>query len=92
MGPKSLFAIPLNAKHRHFNASGQQRALLATTTNLPLLLNAFHNVDFVFKNDFNFSERVGPVEDQDPRIHPIWLAELRKNLEPRIEIALQKRS
>src|SRR5580698_6981928 len=40
-GPKSLFAIPLNSKHRHFNASGQQRAFLATTTNLPLLLNAF---------------------------------------------------
>jgi quercetin dioxygenase-like cupin family protein len=61
-GAKSLFAIPLNAKHRHFNASGQQRALLATTTNLPLLLNAFHNVDFVFKNDFNFAERVGSAE------------------------------
>ena len=25
-GPRSLFAIPLNAKHRHFNGSGQKRA------------------------------------------------------------------
>src|SRR5919106_1175997 len=32
-GPKSLFSIPLNAKHRHFNGSGSERALLATTTN-----------------------------------------------------------
>src|ERR1700736_4293343 len=34
-GRHSLFAIPLNAKHRHFNASGSQRALLTTTTSLP---------------------------------------------------------
>ena len=27
-GPRSLFAIPLNAKHRHFNGSGQNRALM----------------------------------------------------------------
>ena len=27
-GPRSFFAIPLNAKYRHFNASGTQRALL----------------------------------------------------------------
>jgi mannose-6-phosphate isomerase-like protein (cupin superfamily) len=42
-GPRSLFAIPLNAKHRHFNASGRERALLATTTDLPLVMNTFHN-------------------------------------------------
>jgi quercetin dioxygenase-like cupin family protein len=61
-GEKSLFAIPLNAKHRHYNASGQNRALFATTTNLPLLLNAFHNVKFVFDNPFEFAERVGSEE------------------------------
>ena len=27
-GPRSFFAIPLNAKYRHFNGSGSQRALL----------------------------------------------------------------
>src|SRR5215471_14479772 len=35
-GPKSLFAIPLNAKHRHFNGSGRERALIVSTTDLPL--------------------------------------------------------
>ncbi len=61
-GEKSLFSIPLNAKHRHYNASGQTRALFATTTNLPLLLNAFHSVPFVFGNSFNFAERAGEDE------------------------------
>ena len=58
-GPKSLFAIPLNAKHRHFNGSGRERALLVTTTDLPLVLNTFHNEKFVFENDFDFNERSG---------------------------------
>ena len=35
-GPKSLFAIPLNADHRHFNASGREPARFASTNNLVL--------------------------------------------------------
>ena len=58
-GEKSLFSIPLNAKHRHYNAAGQHRALFATTTNLPLLLNAFHSPGFVFSNPYCFPERAG---------------------------------
>jgi quercetin dioxygenase-like cupin family protein len=61
-GPKSLFAIPLNAKHRHFNGSGSQRALLVSTTDLPLVLNTFHNEKFVFENDFEFIDRAGKKE------------------------------
>ena len=58
-GAQSLFAIPLNAKHRHFNGSGAERALLVTTTNLPMVMNVFHNEDFVFDSDFEFGERTG---------------------------------
>ena len=58
-GEKSLFAIPLNAKHRHFNGSGTERALLVSTTNLPMVMNVFHNEAFVFGNDFDFTERTG---------------------------------
>ncbi|MCH8858320.1 MAG: hypothetical protein IID54_01925 [Proteobacteria bacterium] len=57
--PKALFAIPLNTKYRLFNASGKERALVVSTTNLPLVLNTFHNEEFVFENDFVFSERAG---------------------------------
>jgi quercetin dioxygenase-like cupin family protein len=58
-GPRSFFAIPLNAKHRHFNGSGSQRALLATTTTLPLIMKIFHNDEFVFNTSFTFDDRVG---------------------------------
>ena len=58
-GPKSLFAIPLNAKHRHFNGSGRERALLVTTTDMPLVMNTFHNETFIFDNNFDFNERAG---------------------------------
>ena len=58
-GPKSLFAIPLNAKHRHFNGSGRERALLVSTTNLPMIMNVFHDEDFVFNTDRDFMSRAG---------------------------------
>ena len=58
-GPKSLFAIPLNTKHRHFNGSGRDRALMVSTTDLPLVMNTFHNERFVFDNAFDFTERSG---------------------------------
>ncbi|HEY5899429.1 MAG TPA: cupin domain-containing protein [Burkholderiales bacterium] len=58
-GPRSLFAIPLNTKYRHFNGSGAERARLATTTNLPAVLNMFHNERFVFDNPWRFDERLG---------------------------------
>ena len=61
-GPKSLFSIPLNAKHRHFNGSGTERALLATTTNLPMIMNVFHNERFVFDTPFDFIDRAGKSE------------------------------
>lgn len=58
-GPKSLFALPLNAKYQHFNGSGKSRARLCSATNLPLILNIFHNEGFVFANDYQFPEREG---------------------------------
>ena len=61
-GVTSLFAIPLNAKYRHFNGSGVERALLVSTTNLPMMLNLFHNERFVFDNDFAFEDRIGKKE------------------------------
>ena len=61
-GSKSLFAIPLNAKYRHFNGSGRDRALLVSTTDLPLVMNTFHNEQFIFTNEFDFADRAGKNE------------------------------
>jgi mannose-6-phosphate isomerase-like protein (cupin superfamily) len=58
-GPKSLFALPLNARYRHFNASGAEPARLAATTNVPMQLKLFHNREFVFDNPWAFEERLG---------------------------------
>ena len=58
-GPRSFFAIPLNAKYRHFNASGTERALLAVTTTAPLMMKIFHNERFIFDLPFDFTDRIG---------------------------------
>ncbi len=58
-GPKSLFALPLNAKYQHFNGSGKERARLAAVNDLPIVLNLFHSDAFVWNNPFRFPEREG---------------------------------
>jgi oxalate decarboxylase/phosphoglucose isomerase-like protein (cupin superfamily) len=58
-GPKSLFALPLNAKYQHFNGSGRERVRLAAANDLQLMLNIFHNTEFIFENAFSFAEREG---------------------------------
>jgi uncharacterized RmlC-like cupin family protein len=58
-GPKSLFALPLNARYRHYNASGTSPARLASTTSAPIVLNQFHNERFIFENPWSFDERIG---------------------------------
>ena len=58
----SFFAIPLNARYRHFNAGGLERVLLTMTTNAPLLMKTFHNDEFIFNCPFMFADRVGREE------------------------------
>jgi quercetin dioxygenase-like cupin family protein len=54
----SLFAIPLNASHQHANASGREPARLAAVTDLPIMLNVFHDRRFIFDNPFEFQDRL----------------------------------
>lgn len=57
-GRGSLFALPLNARYRHFNTSGERRARLACVTSLPTLMKLFRNERFIFDTDFEFTERL----------------------------------
>jgi mannose-6-phosphate isomerase-like protein (cupin superfamily) len=56
-GPKSLFSLPLNAPYRLFNGSGTEPVRIASTNNACMVLNLYHNVDFVFSNPEWFTER-----------------------------------
>ncbi len=54
----SLFTLPVNARYRHFNASGEHRARLAVVTNLQMVMKLFRIEAFIFDTPFDFSERI----------------------------------
>ncbi len=62
-GPRSLFGLPLNARYRHFNASGSEAARLASVTSLPLAIKTFRQESFIFDNPWSFEERFGGPAD-----------------------------
>jgi quercetin dioxygenase-like cupin family protein len=52
----TLFSVPLNATHQHRNLGNSSARLVGVTT-APVVLDLYHNADFVFKNDFVFRDR-----------------------------------
>jgi uncharacterized RmlC-like cupin family protein len=70
----SLFAIPLNVFYRHYNGSGRQPARYVAVTLAPLMMNLFHNLDFIFNCPYEFTDRFAG----DPEYFSgegMWLAE-----------------
>ena len=61
-GPGSLFAPPLNCWYRLVNGRGE-RALLAALTNAPMIMDIFHNTDFIFNCNYQFKDRYEGQED-----------------------------
>jgi len=59
--PGAVIGPPLNTWRQHLN-TGPKPARLLAITNAPVIIDLFHNADFVFNNDFVFRDRF----DGDP--------------------------
>lgn len=53
----SLFAIPLNTWHQHFNASGREPARYLGVTNGPVVIDLYDEIDFIFNTMHDFKNR-----------------------------------
>jgi mannose-6-phosphate isomerase-like protein (cupin superfamily) len=60
-GPKSLFALPMNARYRHSNGSATP-ARFAAINDMRYLFNLYRNEKFVFESPLRFSERHDGIE------------------------------
>lgn len=52
----SLFAIPLNTRHRMINGSNEPAIFLAVTS-APLMIDLLHDMPFVMGSDYKFNDR-----------------------------------
>jgi oxalate decarboxylase/phosphoglucose isomerase-like protein (cupin superfamily) len=59
----SLFAIPLNAWHQHFNGSGREPARYVAVTNSPQVINLYEDPEFVFNTKYDFKSRFAGEPD-----------------------------
>lgn len=59
----SMFAIPINAWHQHFNLSGIEPAKFVSSTNGPPVINLYDDIDFVFNTSRDFPGRFNGEQD-----------------------------
>jgi oxalate decarboxylase/phosphoglucose isomerase-like protein (cupin superfamily) len=67
----SMFAIPLNAWHQHFNGSGQEPVRYVAVTNGPSVMNLYDDPNFVFNTSYDFKNRFAGEPDYfSPKTEP----------------------
>ena len=79
--PKSMFAIPLNCRYQHFNTApepARYMAIAVGSRRYPFTEMRRKGVESAVDTSIAKGGRQVEYEDQDPRIHPIWLAEIAK--------------
>lgn len=59
---RSLYSVPLNVRHQHFNDSDKPVRLVAVTS-FPFVINSTDSTKFVFENSFEFRDRYNAEED-----------------------------
>ncbi len=62
-GAGALFAIPLNAWHQHFNASGSEPVRYIGVTSAPIAINLFGDPEFIYNCDYRFANRYAGEAD-----------------------------
>jgi oxalate decarboxylase/phosphoglucose isomerase-like protein (cupin superfamily) len=59
----SIFAIPLNCWHIHYNGSGAAPVRYVAVTNGPGIINLYGDADFVFSTTYDFTNRFSGEPD-----------------------------
>jgi gentisate 1,2-dioxygenase len=60
----STFAIPLNAWHQHFNASGSEPCRYFALTSQPVSFELFRDPEFVYNTNYIFKDRFDPGDSE----------------------------
>jgi mannose-6-phosphate isomerase-like protein (cupin superfamily) len=61
-GKFSLFSPPLNSWYRIFNG-GNEPVIYLAVNDAPMIMDLFHNSDFIFNNPYQFFDRFDPSDD-----------------------------